>query len=504
MRYSIIRFSHRLIGAEMPQLKTLINPRNKVFQEAAAATAALVAELNTTLAKVMAGRDEKLCQQHLQKGKLLPRERINRLLDPEEELLELSPLAGHHLSPEPIPSAGIITGLGRIAGQECIIITDVPTVNSAIYHPLTIKKLLRAQEIALANHLPCLYLMDSDAGNISPQDEALLNSDCFGQILYNQVQLAERNIPQIALVFGVAWGINAYIPALADECIMVKNQAAVFSANLAEVKALTNEITTPEELGGAELHCRHSGLADYYAADEQQALAIARSVITNYHRAKLYIPAAHTPCEPKYDSIELYGIVSPNLKKAFDVKEVIARLVDNSEFDEYQALYANTLVCGMAYLQGYPIGIIANNGMLSSEAAQKGIKFIAICGKRGIPLLFLQNITGFTIGSKYEMAGITKYTADMIAAVAATTVPKFTIIIGGTSGPGNFMMGGRAFKPNFIWLWPSAYSPAADNDQQTPLAYPYYSSARLWDDGVIDPIETRKVLARCLRVARTI
>lgn len=475
----------------MPLLKTLINPRNKIFQENAAIMTALVADLKAKIAHVAIGGNEKIREQYVQQGKLLPRDRIDKLLDPGSPFLELSPLAAYGVYREEVPCAGVITGIGRIFDQECMIIANDATVAKGFYYPLTIKKYLRAQAIAATNHLPCVYLVDSGGAYLFHQEEVFCDYDHFGQLIFNQANMSAQGITQIAVLMGSCTADSAYLPAMADECIMVSH-ASLFLADPSSVRAATGEVVNTEELGGADIHCRTSGVADQYAIDELQAISFARSSINHLNRLKPATLVSQPPCEPKYDPRELYGIICAELKRPYDVREIIARLVDGSVFDEFKPLYGNTLVCGFAHITGYPIGILANNGVLSSESALKGSHFVQLCCQRGIPLLFLQNITGLMVGSKYEIGGITKHSTQLITAVACAKVPKFTVIIGGSFGVGTYGMCGRAFEPRFLWIWPNARIASIEN-QQTANAY--YSSARLWDDGIIDPIDTRKVLA---------
>lgn len=520
----------------MSQIKTSINRRHSTFQENHAANKVLLEDLHAKIAVVAQGGTEKARKRHTEQGKLLPRDRIDHLLDPGSPFLELSQMAAHGLYGEEIPAAGLITGVGRINGKECMVVANDATVKGGTYYPLTVKKHLRAQEIAQENNLPCIYLVDSGGAFLPKQDEVFPDRDHFGRIFYNQATMSAQGIPQIAVVMGSCTAGGAYVPAMADESIMVKNQATIFLAGPPLVKAATGEIVSAEDLGGADVHCRTSGVADHYAQDDRHALQIARRIVAQLNRSKQITLAVRESQEPLYDAEELYGIVPTDLRKPYDVREVIARLVDGSEFDEFKALYGTTLVCGFAHLYGYPVGIIANNGILFSESALKGTHFIELCCQRGIPLIFLQNIMGFMVGSKYETSGIAKNGAKMVTAVACANVPKFTVIIGGSFGAGNYGMCGRAYGPRFLWMWPNARISVMGGEQAASVlaqitrdskskqgeewdsseeekfknsmretydahGHPYYSSARLWDDGIIDPADTRKVLGLSLSAA---
>lgn len=520
----------------MSKIISAINVRSSQFQENKTAMQQLVEDLQTKVHHIAQGGSEKARQRHLKHGKLLPRERINQLLDPGTAFLELSQFAAYQVYDEEIPAAGIITGIGRVNHQECMIIANDATVKGGTYYPLTVKKHLRAQEIAATNHLPCIYLVDSGGAYLPKQDEVFPDREHFGRIFFNQANMSAQGIAQIAVVMGSCTAGGAYVPAMADESIMVKNQATIFLAGPPLVKAATGEIVTAEDLGGADVHCKISGVADHYANDDLHALQIARQIVSNLNSADKSHLKKREIIEPLYDAKELYGIVSTDLRKPFDVREVIARFVDGSEFDEFKALYGTTLICGFAHLYGNPVGIIANNGILFSESALKGTHFIELCCQRGIPLIFLQNITGFMVGSKYETSGIAKNGAKMVTAVSCAQVPKLTMIIGGSFGAGNYGMCGRAFDPRFLWMWPNARisvmggeqaasvlaqitrDSKAKQDEQWPLdeeeqfknkmrntydahGHPYYSSARLWDDGIIDPADTRKVLGLGLSAA---
>ncbi len=513
----------------MPLIQSLINPKAQIFQENQAAMLALIQDLKERIALIAMGGMEHARQKHIAQGKLLPRERLNYLLDPGTAFLELSQLAGYKLYNDEVPAGGIITGIGCINQQECMIVINDATVKGGTYYPITVKKHLRAQEIAEQNHLPCIYLVDSGGAFLPKQDEVFPDRDHFGRIFFNQARMSANNIAQIAVVMGSCTAGGAYVPAMADESIMVKNQATIFLAGPPLVKAATGEIVSAEDLGGAEVHCRTSGVADHYAQDDQHALQMARRLIANLNRVKKINLAVQEPQEPHYDPAELHGIIPADARKPYDVREVIARIVDASAFDEFKPLYGTTLVCGFAHIYGYPVGIIANNGILFSESALKGTHFIELCCQRKIPLVFLQNITGFMVGSKYETAGIAKNGAKMVMAVACAQVPKFTVIIGGSFGAGNYGMCGRAYSPRFLWMWPNARISVMGGEQAASVlaqitreskakqgenwpveteeqfkaamretydqhGHPYYSSARLWDDGIIDPIDTRKVL----------
>lgn len=513
----------------MSQIKSNVNTRSQEFQANATAMESLVKDLKDKAEIIAQGGNEKARKRHLDQGKLLPRDRIDHLLDAATPFLEFSQMAAYNMYGEDISAAGIITGIGRISNQECVIIANDATVKGGTYYPLTVKKHLRAQEIALENNLPCIYLVDSGGAFLPKQDEVFPDRDHFGRIFYNQANMSAKNIPQIAVVMGSCTAGGAYVPAMADESIMVKEQATIFLAGPPLVKAAIGEVISAEELGGADVHCRTSGVADHYAQDDKHALQIARRLVSQLNRTKKINLDVREPREPLYDAKELYGIVPTDIRKPYDVREVIARIVDASEFDEFKALYGTTLVCGFAHIYGYPVGIIANNGILFSESALKGAHFIQLCCQRGIPLVFLQNITGFMVGSKYESSGIAKNGAKMVTAVACAKVPKFTVIIGSSFGAGNYGMCGRAYDPRFLWMWPNARISVMGGEQAASVlsqitrdsktkqgetwsaeeeekfrntmrktydehGHPYYSSARLWDDGIIDPIDTRKVL----------
>ncbi|CAG2146558.1 methylcrotonoyl-CoA carboxylase [Ralstonia mannitolilytica] len=513
----------------MPTLETKLNPRAEDFKTNADAMRALVADLRDKVARIAQGGGEEARAKHLARGKLLPRDRVQQLLDPGTPFLELSQLAAYGMYDDAAPGAGIITGIGRISGQECVIVCNDATVKGGTYYPMTVKKHLRAQEIAEQNHLPCIYLVDSGGANLPNQDDVFPDRDHFGRIFYNQANLSAKGIPQIAVVMGSCTAGGAYVPAMSDESIIVKEQGTIFLAGPPLVKAATGEVVSAEDLGGADVHTRLSGVADYFANNDSHALAQARSIVAHLNRRKPEQVQVHAPIEPRYPAEELYGVIPTDTRKPFDVREVIARIVDDSAFDEFKARYGTTLVCGFARIWGYPVGIIANNGILFSEAALKGAHFIELCCQRKIPLVFLQNITGFMVGRKYENEGIAKNGAKMVTAVATAQVPKFTVIIGGSFGAGNYGMCGRAYSPRFLWMWPNARISVMGGEQaasvlatvrrdgieakggqwsaeeeaafKAPIreqyerqGHPYYASARLWDDGVIDPADTRNVL----------
>ncbi|GGJ85561.1 carboxyl transferase domain-containing protein [Pseudomonas matsuisoli] len=497
---------------------------------------AQVEHLRALLAQTEQGGGAKAQERHTSRGKLLPRRRIDGLLDPGSPFLEISPLAAYEVYGEDVPAAGVIAGIGRVEGVECMIVANDATVKGGSYYPLTVKKHLRAQAIARENRLPCIYLVDSGGANLPRQDDVFPDREHFGRIFFNQATMSALGIPQIAVVMGSCTAGGAYVPAMSDETIMVRDQATIFLAGPPLVKAATGEVVTAEELGGADVHCRTSGVADHYADNDAHALAIARRCIANLNWRKLGTIESREPHLPRYSAEELYSIIPVDPKQPFDVREVIARLVDDSAFDEFKALFGTTLVCGFAHLHGYPIAILANNGILFAEAAQKGAHFIELACQRGIPLVFLQNITGFMVGKKYEEGGIAKHGAKLVTAVACARVPKFTVIIGGSFGAGNYGMCGRAYDPRFLWMWPNAKigvmgaqqaagvlvqvkreqaersgrSFSADDEdalkrpiveQYERQAHAYYSSARLWDDGVIDPAQTRDTLGLAISAA---
>ena len=509
----------------MSQLKSQMSPNTPAFKSNAAAMAVLVDELRARQAAAALGGDERSRKRHTERGKLLPRERVERLVDPGSPFLELSPLAAYGMYEGDIHGAGIIAGIGRVSGRECVVVCNDATIKGGTYYPITVKKHLRAQEIAQQNRLPCIYLVDSGGANLPNQADIFPDRDHFGRIFFNQANMSAAGIPQIASVMGSCTAGGAYVPAMSDETIIVKGQGTIFLAGPPLVKAATGEIVTAEDLGGADVHARQSGVADHYANDDSHALAIVRRVVAGLNTAKQpNIPLA-APRAPAYDPAELDGIVPPALSTQYDAREIIARLVDGSAFDEFKKLYGTTIVTGFAHLEGIPVGIVANNGILFSESALKAAHFIELCCQRRVPLLFLQNIAGFMVGRKYEAGGIAKDGAKLVTAVANAQVPKITLIVGGSYGAGNYGMCGRAFGPRFLFSWPNsrisvmggeqAASVLAtvnrDADKWTPEEMeafkrpirarfesegnPYYATARLWDDGIIAPADTRRVLA---------
>jgi len=513
----------------MTIIKSKINSKSADFVNNAAAMQTQVNDLKATLAKISQGGGVKARERHISRGKLLPRERVQGLLDPGSPFLELSALAAHGVYDEEVPAAGIITGIGRVSGQECMVVANDATVKGGSYYPLTVKKHLRAQAIAAENNLPCVYLVDSGGANLPRQDDVFPDREHFGRIFFNQANMSARNIPQIAAVMGSCTAGGAYVPAMADESIIVKEQGTIFLAGPPLVKAATGEIVTAEELGGADVHCRTSGVADHLANNDHHALDLARRAVARLNRTKPLNGDLKKAIEPAYDTEEIYGVIPSDSRKSYDVREVIARIVDGSDFDEFKALYGITLVCGFARIFGYPAGIVANNGILFGESAQKGAHFIELCAQRKIPLVFLQNITGFMVGKQYENGGIAKHGAKMVTAVATANVPKFTVLIGGSFGAGNYGMCGRAYDPRLMFMWPNARISVMGGEQaagvlaqvtrdkyerdgvtwseddetkfKQPIidnyehqGHPYYASARLWDDGVIDPADTRMVL----------
>jgi 3-methylcrotonyl-CoA carboxylase beta subunit/propionyl-CoA carboxylase len=496
----------------------------------------LLAVLRQRLAHARQGGGPKYLQRHRDQGKLPVRERIERLLDPATPLLELSPLAAFEMYDNGAPSAGLVTGVGRVSGREVLIVANDATVKGGTYYPMTVKKHLRAQAVALENRLPCVYLVDSGGAFLPLQADVFPDREHFGRIFFNQARMSAERIPQIAAVMGSCTAGGAYVPAMSDETIIVKGTGTIFLGGPPLVKAATGEAVTAEELGGADVHTRLSGVADYFAEDDEHALAICRTIVSTLNTVKALPPDLAAPEEPRYDPKEMYGIVNADIRKPYDVREIIARVVDGSRFDEFKERYATTLVTGFARLHGFLVGIVANNGVLFSESALKATHFIELCNLRGVPLVFLQNITGFMVGSKYERGGIAKDGAKMVHAVANSTVPKFTVIIGGSFGAGNYGMCGRAYEPRFLWMWPNARISVMGGEQaagvlttvkrdqharegqpftadedaaiRQPIldkyeheGSPYYSTARLWDDGIIDPADTRQVLALGLSAA---
>nr|XP_030701070.1 methylcrotonoyl-CoA carboxylase beta chain, mitochondrial isoform X1 [Globicephala melas] len=524
-------------GDSVATLGTQPDSSSAIYQENYEQMKALVNQLRERAQNIRLGGGEKARARHISRGKLLPRERVDNLIDPGSPFLELSQFAGYQLyGDEEVPAGGIITGIGRVSGVECIIVANDATVKGGTYYPVTVKKHLRAQEIAMQNRLPCIYLVDSGGANLPRQAEVFPDRDHFGRIFYNQAVMSSKSIIQIAVVMGSCTAGGAYVPAMADENIIVRKQGTIFLGGPPLVKAATGEEVSAEDLGGADLHCRKSGVSDYYALDDNHALHLARKIVRNLNYQKKMDVTIEPSEDPLFPADELYGIIGANLKRNFDVREVIARIVDGSRFNEFKALYGDTLVTGFARIFGYPVGIVGNNGVLFSESAKKGAHFIQLCCQRNIPLLFLQNITGFMVGREYEAEGIAKDGAKMVTAVACANVPKITVIIGGSYGAGNYGMCGRAFSPRFLYLWPNArisvmggeqaanvlatvakdqraregkqFSSADEATLKEPIikrfeeeGNPYYSSARLWDDGIIDPVDTRLVLGLSLSAA---
>jgi 3-methylcrotonyl-CoA carboxylase beta subunit len=524
-----------LAKAAMPILETQLNARSADFVANANAMRTLVADLNAQTDKAAMGGGTAARAKHTARGKLLPRDRVHNLLDAGTPFLELSPLAAMGMYPDrdgtdSAPCAGVIAGIGRVSGVDCMIVCNDATVKGGTYYPLTVKKHLRAQEIAQQNRLPCIYLVDSGGANLPNQDEVFPDRDHFGRIFFNQANMSAEGIAQIAVVMGSCTAGGAYVPAMSDETIIVKNQGTIFLGGPPLVKAATGEVVTAEDLGGGDVHTRLSGVADHLAQNDLHALSIARTAVENLNQKKPLAPALRAPAAPKYVADELYGVIPTDTRKPFDVREIIARIVDGSEFHEFKPRFGTTLVTGFAHIEGMPVGIIANNGILFSESALKGAHFIELCCQRKIPLVFLQNITGFMVGRKYENEGIARNGAKMVTAVATANVPKFTIIIGGSFGAGNYGMCGRAYSPRFLWMWPNArisvmggeqaasvlatvrrdgieakggaWSKEEEDAFKAPIrqqyevqGHPYYATARLWDDGIIDPVDTRRVLA---------
>lgn len=518
----------------MPVIKSKINTRAQDFLDNEQHMQNEVSALREVCQKIKLGGGSARQERHKSKGKLLARERINELLDPGSAFLEIGQLAAHDVYPgEDVPAAGVVAGIGRIEGKECMIVANDATVKGGSYYPLTVKKHLRAQAIAEQNHLPCVYLVDSGGANLPRQDDVFPDREHFGRIFYNQARMSAKNIPQIAAVMGSCTAGGAYVPAMADEAIIVKDHGTIFLAGPPLVKAATGEVVSAQDLGGADVHTRESGVADHYARNDHHALELVRRSVNRLNRVKPRQLERRETIAPIYPSEEIYGILPKDMRKGFDIREIIARIVDGSEFDEFKANFGETLVCGFAHVYGYPIGIVANNGVLFSESAQKGAHFIELCGQRKIPLVFLQNITGFMVGRQYEAGGIAKHGAKMVNAVANVSVPKFTFLIGNSYGAGNYGMCGRAYEPNFLFMWPTArisvmggeqaagvlaqvkraqkerageeWSLEAEAEFKQPTldmyekqGHPFYASARLWDDGVIDPADTRRVLGLAL------
>lgn len=512
-------------------LKTSAVPGSEVFRRNTAYHQDLAEELRKHLQVAALGGSEVARERHASRGKLLPRERVDHLLDPGSPFLELSPLAAFGMYNGDSPGAGIITGVGQVSGRRCVVVANDATVKGGTYYPMTVKKQLRAQEVAAHNRLPCLYLVDSGGAFLPAQDEVFPDRDHFGRSFYNQANLSAAGVAQIAAVLGSSTAGGAYVPAMSDETVIVAGQGTIFLGGPPLVKAATGEVVSAEELGGGELHARRSGVTDHLASDERQALAMVRAIVGTLGDPPLPPWRVETPEEPAVDPAGIYGVVPPDSRTLYDAREVIARLVDGSRFLEFKAEYGPTLVTGFAHIWGHPVGVIANNGVLFSESALKGTHFIELCDQREIPLVFLQNISGFMVGRDYEAGGITKHGAKMVRAVACSRVPKFTVIIGGSFGAGNYSMCGRAYSPRFLWMWPNArisvmggeqaasvLATVADRDgswsdeqveefkapireQYERQGNPYYSTARIWDDGIIDPLETRRVLGLALAAA---
>lgn len=512
----------------MAVLESHINTASADFQCRKETMTRLVEELDSVLHAIKSGGSESARNKHTGRGKLLARDRILSLLDQGSPFLEVAPYAAHEMYGGDVPAAGIVTGIGSVCGQEVMIFANDATVKGGTYYPITVKKHLRAQEIARDNHLPCIYLVDSGGAFLPLQDDVFPDREHFGRIFFNQANMSAAGIPQIASVMGSCTAGGAYVPSMCDETVIVRDQGTIFLGGPPLVKAATGEKVSAEDLGGADVHSRKSGITDHYANDDQHALSIVRDIVRNLNRTKSTKVRMHEPIEPLYDARELYGVVPTDLRQSYDVRDIIARLVDGSEFHEFKKLYGDTLICGFAHLMGYPVGLIANNGILYSESALKATHFIELCCQRKVPLVFLQNIAGFMVGQKYESGGIAKDGAKMVTAVACAQVPKFTVIIGGSFGAGNYAMCGRAYSPRFLWVWPNARISVMGGEQaghvltQVRLdsmankswpheeqmkfknsiveqyetqGRPYYSSARLWDDGIIDPVDTRMVLA---------
>ena len=514
----------------MTVLRTTTDTRNDGATRNRETMQRLVTELRERLAKARQGGPERARERHTRAGKLLPRERVERLLDPGTAFLELSPLAAYGMYDDEAPGAGMITGIGRVSGNEFVIVANDATVKGGSYYPLTVKKHLRAQEIALENRLPCIYMVDSGGAFLTRQDEVFPDREHFGRIFYNQARLSSLAIPQIALVMGSSTAGGAYVPAMSDETVIVKGQGTIFIGGPPLVKAATGVEVTAEELGGADLHTRVSGVADHLALDDPHAIAIAREIAAQLERPTYWgVDDKIAPEPPAHDPSDLYALIPEDIRTQYDVHEVIARLVDGSRFHEFKALYGTTIVCGFARIEGFRVGIVANNGVLFSESALKAAHFIQLCQQRGVALVFLQNISGFMVGQEYEAGGIAKDGAKMVTAVACSTVPKFTVIIGGSFGAGNYGMSGRAYSPRQLWMWPNARISVMGGEQAATVlslvgtfkddaekeafrarireqyetqGSPYYSTARLWDDGIIDPLDTRTVLALGLAAAR--
>ncbi len=535
----LLNFPHvfaSVLRSRMAQLRSSMDTRSAAYADNRVHMESLIADLRDKVAKIQLGGGEAARERHVQRGKMLVRDRIKRLLDPGSPFLELSQFAAYGVYDDEVPAAGIVTGLGRIEGRECVIVANDATVKGGTYFPLTVKKHLRAQEIARENRLPCLYLVDSGGAYLPLQDQVFPDREHFGRIFYNQATMSAAGIPQIALVMGSCTAGGAYVPAMSDESIIVREQGTIFLGGPPLVKAATGEVVTSEELGGADVHARTSGVVDHLAHDDAHAISIARRVVAGLNREKRSDVVFREPVDPVYDPEEIYGVVPSDVRSPYDVREIIARIVDGSELDEFKRPYGTTLVTGFSRIHGYPVGIIANNGILFSESALKAAHFIELCCQRRIPLVFLQNITGFMVGRKYEAGGIAKDGAKMVTAVASARVPKFTVIIGGSFGAGNYGMCGRAFGPRFLWSWPNARISVMGGEQAASVlaqvrrdgleskgeswaeedeaefkalvleryetqGHPYYASARVWDDGIIDPAETRTVLGLSISAA---
>jgi 3-methylcrotonyl-CoA carboxylase beta subunit len=505
----------------MNVLRSHANPGSDEFRANVTANQALIDDLNAQLELVRQGGGERARERHVGRGKLLPRQRVDRLLDPGAPFLECSPLAAHGLYDDEAPGAGIITGIGRVSGRECVIVANDATVKGGTYYPMTVKKHLRAQEIALQNRLPCIYLVDSGGAFLPRQDEVFPDREHFGRIFFNQATMSAQGIAQIASVMGSCTAGGAYVPAMSDETVIVRDQGTIFLGGPPLVKAATGEEVTAEELGGGELHSRTSGVTDHLATDDAHALQIVRDIVSTL-APRADLPWERAPvADPAVDAEQLLGVVSTDLRKPYDAREIIARIVDGSRFHEFKELYGSTLVTGFAHIHGHPVGILANNGILFSESALKGAHFIELCDQRQIPLVFLQNITGFMVGRDYEAGGIAKHGAKMVTAVSTARVPKLTVIVGGSFGAGNYGMCGRAYSPRLLWMWPGARISVMGGEQAAMVmtevgqaetgaqlreqyerqGHPYYATARLWDDGVIDPRDTRDVLGLALSAA---
>jgi 3-methylcrotonyl-CoA carboxylase beta subunit len=513
----------------MPAIRSQLNARSPEFQANSERMRGLVGDLRDKVGRIALGGDEGARRKHVERGKLLPRERVRRLLDPGSPFLEIGQLAAYGMYGDEAPGAGIITGVGLVSGRECVIVCNDATVKGGTYFPMTVKKHLRAQEVALQNRLPCIYLVDSGGANLPNQDEVFPDREHFGRIFYNQANMSAARIPQIACVMGSCTAGGAYVPAMSDESIIVKGQGTIFLGGPPLVKAAIGEVVTPEELGGAEVHTRVSGVADHYALDDEHGLAIVRRIVAGLNLRKRVSLELREPAEPLYPAEEIYGLIPADVRKPYEMREVIARIVDGSELDEFKQNYGTSLVTGFAHLHGYPVAILANNGILFSESALKATHFIELACQRGIPLLFLQNISGYMVGRKYEAGGIAKDGAKMVTAVATARVPKFTLVVGGSFGAGNYGMCGRAYAPRFLWMWPNARISVMGGEQAASVlatvrrdgieakggswskeeeeafrrpireqyerqGHPYYASARLWDDGVVDPADTRRLL----------